>query len=175
MRQIVIPMLGLWMCLCGGVGFADEGPVARIGESGESLELEYPVNGHLLKDSLPLYLAEGVRYFSAGVGIEERSAAYPPFSLKLVFTAGGKPFLAGVAVTIQSAKGGPPIKIPREHVNGPWLFVDLPSGTYRLTAVHADRTQDLKSVKVEAGKVKTLYLRWQEEGGSAILREAVSQ
>lgn len=168
MRQIVIPMLGLWMSLCGGVSVADEGPVARIGASGESLELEYPVNGHLLKDALPLYLAEGVRYFSAGVGVEERSATYPPFSLKLVFTAGEKPFLAGVAVTIQSVTGGPSIKIPRDHVNGPWLFVDLPSGSYRLTAVHADRTQDLKAVKVEAGKVKTLYLRWQDEPGAVI-------
>jgi hypothetical protein len=176
MKQILIPVLALWSSLCGGMGLAEVGSVARIGESGEFLELEYQVNGQRSKDSLPLYRSDGVRYFSAGVGIEERTAEYPPFSVKLVFTAGGKPFLAGVSVTIQSAKGGPPITIPRDHVNGPWLFVDLPSGTYHLTAIHADRTQGLKGVKVEAGKTKTVYLRWPEDRGSAVSSgEAVGQ
>ena len=163
MRQILIPVLALWSSVCGGVSLADEGSVARVAESGEMLELEYHVNGQVSKDSLPLYRADGVRYFSAGVGIEERTAKYPPFSLKLVFTAGGKPFLSGVAVTIQSAKGGPSINIPPDHVNGPWLFVELPSGTYHLTAIHAERTQGLKGVTVEAGKMKTVQLRWPEE------------
>ena len=176
MRLILIPVLALWASLCGGMSLAEGGPGSRIEESGESLELKYQVDGQLSKGSIPLYRAEGVRYFSAGVGIEERSAEYPPFSLKLVFTAGGKPFLAGVAVTIQSAKGGPPINIPREHVNGPWLFVDLPSGTYHVTAVHADRTQGLKGVTVEAGRTKTVHLRWQEERGiTASSREVVNQ
>ena len=163
MRQILIPVLALWSSVCGGVSLADEGSVARVAESGEMLELEYQVNGQVSKDSLPLYRADGVRYFSAGVGIEERTAKYPPFSLKLVFTAGGKPFLSGVGVTIQSAKGGPSINIPPDHVNGPWLFVELPSGTYHLTAIHAGRTQGLKGVTVEEGKMKTLHLRWPEE------------
>jgi hypothetical protein len=176
MRQILIPMLALWSSFCGGMSIAEGGSVARIGESGEFLELEYQVNGQVSKDSLPLYRADGVRYFSVGVGIEERSAEYPPFSLKVVFTAGGKPFLAGVAVTIRPAKGGPSINIPRDHVNGPWLFVELPSGTYHLTAIHADRTQGLKGVTVEAGKMKTVYLRWPEESGiTAPPGEAVGQ
>jgi hypothetical protein len=145
------------------MSLADGGPVARVGESGEFLELEYQANSQAAKESLPLYRANGVRYFSTGVGIEERTAEYPPFPLKLVFTAGGKPFLAGVSVTIQSAKGGPSINIPREHVNGPWLYVELPSGTYDLTAIYADRTQGLKGVRVEAGKMKPVYLRWPED------------
>ena len=176
MRRILIPMFVLWGTLYGGMSLAEEGPVARIGESGEFLELEHRVNGQVFKDTLPLYRADGVRYFSAGVGIEERSAEYPPFSLKLVFTAGGKPFLARVAVTIQSAKGGPSINIPSDHVNGPWLFVELPSGTYHLTAIHADRTQGLKGVTVEVGKMKTVHLRWSEEGrNSASAGEAIGQ
>ncbi|MDO8356211.1 MAG: carboxypeptidase-like regulatory domain-containing protein [Nitrospirota bacterium] len=175
MRQILIPAFVLLSSLCVGVSFADD-PVPRIGESGESLELEFQVNGQRSKGSLPLYRAEAVRYFSAGVGIEERSAEYPPFSLKLVFTAGGKPFLAGVAVTIQPAKGGPAINIPQEHVNGPWLFVDLPAGTYRVTAIHAARTQGLKGIKLEAGKTKTVHLRWSEDRVStAPSRVAVGQ
>lgn len=176
MKRVLIPMLALWSSLCVGMGLADGGSGSLIGEPGEFVELEYQANGQRSKGSLPLYRAEGVRYFSAGVGIEERSAEYPPYSLKLVFTAGGKPFLAGVAITIQSAKGGAPINIPRDHVNGPWLFVDLPSGSYHITAVHADRTESLKGVRVEAGKMKTVYLRWPEDKGIiAPSGEAVGQ
>lgn len=176
MKRVLIPMLALWSSLCVGMGLADGGSGSLIGEPGELLEVEFQATGQRSKASLPLYRTEGVRYFSAGVGIEERSAEYPPFSLKLVFTAGGKPFLAGVAVTIQSVKGGAPINIPHAHVNGPWLFVDLPSGTYHITAAHADRTESLKGVRVEAGKTKTVHLRWQEEGGiAASSGEAVGQ
>ncbi|HLZ36055.1 MAG TPA: hypothetical protein VKP13_18785, partial [Nitrospira sp.] len=76
-RTILIAAL-----LCGagaGLGFAEESYVARIGQSGEYLELEHRVNGQILKNSLPLHRAGGVRYFSAGVGLEERAAEYPPF------------------------------------------------------------------------------------------------
>ena len=45
MRQILITVLALWSSLCGGMRLADGGSVARIGESGEFLELEYQVNG----------------------------------------------------------------------------------------------------------------------------------
>jgi hypothetical protein len=169
MNRVIVGVFALWACVGEGMSLAAGGVVARIGDSGGSVELSQQIDGRTIVDTLPLYRVGSVRYFSAGVGIEERSADYPPFSLKLVFTAGGKPFLAGVAVTIQSAKGGPPIIIPRDHVNGPWLFVELPSGTYHLTAIHADRTQDLKGVTVEGGKMKTVYLRWSEERDSAAL------
>ena len=79
-------------------------------------------------------------------------------------------------MTILPAKGGPLIEIPRDHVNGPWLFVELPSGTYHLAAIHADQTQNLKGVTVEGGKMKTVHLRWPEERGSAVLSgEAIAQ
>ncbi|OAI47929.1 hypothetical protein AYO43_11405 [Nitrospira sp. SCGC AG-212-E16] len=165
MNRGIIGLFALWVCLGEGISLAAGGAVARIGDSGDSVELSQLIDGRTVVDSLPLYRAGSVRYFSAGIGIEERSAEYPPFSLKLVFTAGGKPFLAGVAVTIQPAKGGPPIGISGDHVNGPWLFVDLPSGTYHVTAIHTDLMQGLKEVTVEAGKMKTVYLRWPKESG----------
>lgn len=164
-RAVLIAVL-----LCGagaGLGFAEESYVARIGQSGEYLELEHQVNGQILKNYLPLHRAGGVRYFSAGVGLEERAAEYPPFSLKLVFTAGGKPFLSGVDVTIKPAKGGAAIRVPREQVEGPWLFVDLPPGTYDVTASHADREQVLKGIKVEGGKQRVFQLRWADDRGMA--------
>lgn len=169
MNRGIVAAFVLCVCLREGISLAASEVVARIGDSGDSVELSQQIDGRTVVDTLPVYHAGSVRYFSAGIGIEERSAEYPPFSLKLVFTAGGKPFLAGVAVTIRPAKGGPPINIPRDHVNGPWLFVELPSGTYHLTAIHADRTQDLKGVTVEGGKMKTVHLRWPEERESAAL------
>jgi hypothetical protein len=158
MNRGIVGVFALWVCLGEGISLAAGGAVARIGDSGDSVELSQQIDGRTVVDSLPL-LSCGVR------SLFQRSAEYPPFSLKLVFTAGGKPFLAGVAVTIQPAKGGPPIGIPGDHVNGPWLFVDLPSGTYHVTAIHADRMQGLKEVTVEAGKMKTVYLRWPKESG----------
>lgn len=176
MNKGIVGAFVLCVCLGEGINLAASGVVARIGDSGDSVELSQQIDGHTVVDTLPVYQAGSVRYFSAGIGIEERSAEYPPFSLKLVFTAGGKPFLAGVAVTIRPAKGGPPIDIPRDHVNGPWLFVELPSGTYHLAAIHADRTQNLKGVTVEGGKTKTVHLRWPEERGSAVLSgQAIAQ
>lgn len=140
---------------------------ARVGASGEFVELSHQVDGRTTVDTLPLHRAGDVRYFSAGIGLEERSAQYPPFALKLVFTAGGKPFLSGVSVTILPVKGGAAVTIPQEQVEGPWLFVDLAPGAYDVTAVYLDSKQLLKGIKVEAGKLKTVYLRWKEDRGFA--------
>jgi hypothetical protein len=106
MNRSIVGAFALWVSMAEGISLAADGVVARIGESSDSLELSRQVDGRTVVDTLPIYHAGSVRYFSAGIGIEERSAQYPPFSLKLVFTAGGKPFLAGVAVTIRPTKGG---------------------------------------------------------------------
>ena len=157
----------LFAALCLGLqseaGFAEGNVVARISPSGETVVLERQVNGKVQKDYLPLHHGEGVRYFSAGVGLEERAAEYPPFALKVVFTAGGKPFLSRVDVTIHSATGDMVVHIPADQVDGPWLFVDLPSGSYDITASHAGRTQGLRGIKVEEGKQRVIHLRWAED------------
>jgi hypothetical protein len=146
---------------------AASGAVARIGASGEFLELSHQVDGHTVVDTLPLHQKGDIRYFSAGVGLEERMAEYPPFSLKVVFTAGGKPYLSGVSVTIQPKTRGTALAIPNDQVEGPWLFVDLPTGVYDVSAVHHGSRQELKGVKVEAGKQRVIHLRWAEDRGIA--------
>ena len=167
MARRIVGIAGLVLLALSGVSQADEGLVATIGPSGDTVDLGQRSGDRAVVDHLPLHRAGDVRYFSAGVGLDERSATYPPFSLKLVFTAGGKPFLAGVSVTIKPAKGGAPMTIPPDEVDGPWLFVDLPTGVYDLTAVHRDREQSLKGVKIEAGKRKELQIRWPEDRGLA--------
>ncbi len=167
MKRSVLWVFGLSVVLNGGAGLADGGAVARIGASSEFVELSHQSDGRTMIDLLPLHRAGDVRYFSAGIGLEERAAQYPPFSLKLVFTAGGKPFLSGVSVTIQPVKGGVAVMIPQEQVEGPWLFIDVAPGVYDVTAIHRDRTQGLKGIAVVAGKQKTIHLRWPEDRGLA--------
>jgi hypothetical protein len=167
MKRSVLWVVGLSVMFNGGVGLADGGAVARIGASSEFVELSHQIDGRTTVDLLPLHRVGDVRYFSAGIGLEERAAQYPPFSLKLVFTAGGKPFLSGVSVTIQPVKGGAAVTIPQEQVEGPWLFVDLAPGVYDVTAIHRDRKQGVKGITVAAGKQKTVHLRWAEDLGLA--------
>jgi len=158
----------LWLCASEGLIYAEGGFPTRIGPSGEFLELEHPGNGQTVKEYLPLHRSGNIRYFTAGVGLLERQAEYPPFSLKLVFTAGGKPYLTGVDVAIRALNGETAITIPKEEVEGPWLFVDLPTGTYDITATYGTQQQSLKGMKIIAGKQKTLYVRWPEDVGPTV-------
>jgi hypothetical protein len=64
--------LGLGIALLSSLVIpADAGPTARISESGQVLELEYEAGGRVYTDTIPLYRSDKLRYFSAGVGIEE--------------------------------------------------------------------------------------------------------
>lgn len=167
MRKWMVFASALWLWAADGVVYAEGRFPARIGPSGEFVELEHPSSGQIVKDYLPLHQIGEIRYFSAGVGLEERQAEYPPFSLKLVFTAGGKPYLTGVDVAIQPPNGETVVNIPKEQIEGPWLFVDLPSGTYGITATYGTHKQSLHGLKVVAGTQKTVYLRWAKEDAGA--------
>ena len=137
--------------------------IATVAQSGESVELEWQSGGRTVSTSLPLYASGAVHYFSAGVGLEERSAQYPPFPLKLVFTAGDKPFLSHVGVTIHPATGGEAIVIPSEHVEGPWLFVDLPRGVYDVSGTFGGHVQRRNGVTVDPSRQKVVHFRWKED------------
>ena len=164
-KGMVLASVLSW-CAGEGLGYAEGNSIGRIGPSGEFLELQRSSDGQI-EDYLPLHHVGNVRYFSAGVGVEESQAEYPPFSLKLVFTAGGKPYLTGVEVAIRSLKTKTAVSIPKEQIEGPWLFVDLPSGTYDITAMHGTQKRSLQGVKIVTGAQKTVYLRWTDEEAGA--------
>ncbi len=137
--------------------------VSRVTPSGDGIELEYTdENGTTLKDTIPIHRAGTIRYFSAGMGLEERKAKYPPFPLKLIFVAGPRAYTSQVAVTIADTKGAVVLQVPREQVTGPWLFVDLPAGTYDITSDRSDHPSIKQRVEIAAGGGKTVYLRWKE-------------
>jgi hypothetical protein len=137
--------------------------VTRVLPNDEAIELEIPTDIGPQKEVIPLYRSGTIRYFSAGIGQVEREAVYPPFSLKVVFTAGGKPFVTGVGPTLRNAKGAMVLTVPQEQITGPWLFIDLPEGTYEVAATLGGQQQQAKGIKVRRGHVTTQHVRWAED------------
>lgn len=152
----------LGLCVAGNGAAAEGAAIARVGDSGDVIELSLQGEGGPVIETLPLYQRGAIRYFSAGVGLEERTVEYPRFPLKLVFTAGGRSYVAGVSVTIRSAEGKTVLIVPEEQVAGPWLFVDLPAGDYEVTGVHRAAEQRVKTGRLEARMQKIIHLHWAE-------------
>ena len=117
-------------------------------------------DGVVASYTLPIYQIGDIRFISAGVGLEERKASYPQYSLKLVFAQAGGAFLSGVSVTIQDKSGNEIVGISGDQVTGPWLFVDLKTGTYQVTAVRSDGTAVKRTVHVQKGRTKGVLLHW---------------
>lgn len=146
-----------WFCMAPT---SQAATTATMRPSGDAIEISGEGTAAAFKTTIPVHRTGDVRYFSAGVGLEERQAEYPPFPLKVIFVAGPKAYLSKVNVTITNDSGTVRVDIPSDHVNGPWLFVDLPAGTYRIEgATRGDRVE-MKNVRVTQGKTRTVYLRW---------------
>lgn len=76
----------------------------------------------------------GISYVSGGIGFDERKAldtVGKTYSLKLVFAKMGGAFVAIVDVEI---KDNAERTIFKATSRGPWLYADLPSGRYTVTA-----------------------------------------
>ena len=54
------------------------------------------------------------------------------------------------------------VRIPGDQVTGPWLFVDLPAGTYDISVARRDRAEIKQRVAVIPGRTKVAYFRWKE-------------
>jgi hypothetical protein len=166
-RGLGLFVMALCLSLINFPGLVEESSaapaVARMTPAGDGLELEYVgEDGITSKDTIPVHRSGDVRYFSAGVGVDERTAAYPRFPLKLIFVAGAKAYTSQVSVTIADAKGAVRLQVPAGQVSGPWLFVDLPAGTYTITATRGDQTQAKATGDIAQGRTKTVYMRWKE-------------
>ena len=102
----------------------------------------------------------GVRYFSAGVGKEERRLHYPAFPLKLVLAKDNGSFLAYVSVEIRNQNGSLAAKIPAKHVTGPWLFIDLETGVYEIVATNKHGEKVKRRVPIKANDPLALPFYW---------------
>lgn len=164
-RSMGLLAMILWS---GWVEGAASNVTTRIAPTGDAIELDMPTDIGVQKEVIPIHHNGTIRYFSAGVGQVEREATYPPFPLKLIFTAGGKSFVTGVTVTLRNAVGATVLTVPAEHITGPWLFIDLPDGTYEVTATLGGEVQVVKAIKVKPGKSLTHHVRWAEDHSSSL-------
>ena len=164
-RQRVIKVLALCLVLASPIALSGGlSHAATVTAARGSLALQYQdESGAKLQETIPVYRTGTVIYFSAGVGLEERSAKYPSFPLKLIFVAGPRAYLSQVSVTITDTQGKVRLEVPREQVTGPWLFVDLPPGTYDITAEGPGKAQVKERVTISAKEDKTVYMRWKGE------------
>jgi len=106
--------------------------------------------------SVDVKTADGVRYYSGGVGADERALLPQRFPLKLVFATQKGHYLTGVQVTV-SARGKRLATVTADR--GPWLFLDLKPGTYRIQATYRGVTRS-RQVKVAAKGMTTVYFHW---------------
>ena len=101
----------------------------------------------------------GIRYITGGVGLEEREAMQEAFdsgdyNLKIVLATKNGPYLSLVPVRITDATGKVMLETDQ---TGPWLYVNLPRGKYKITATY-NRMERTRTVSVNGGmNMATFY------------------
>jgi hypothetical protein len=108
--------------------------------------------------------AADVQYISGGVGVEEREqmqSAAKDYNLHLVFSQKETgAYVAEISVSIKDAKGEEILQVVSD---GPWLYAQLPAGTYTVTVAQAGRAIS-RQVKVTGEKSQTLYFQLELKG-----------
>ena len=137
-------------------------PLLSMASPHQTTTLEIPVPGNTIPKTLtfPVYEQQGIRYFSAGIGKEERELHFPPSALKLIFVQGERAFMAGVTLEIHTKEGDAIISIPAEETQGPWLFINAPSGKYLIKATSSDGKIVERSVKISENTSTVVHFRW---------------
>jgi hypothetical protein len=93
--------------------------------------------------------ANGVTYLTGGVTLDERQEMADQrknFSLLLKFAAKSGRYLGDVSVIVTNGKG---VAVFESTTDGPWLLVNLPTGSYTLKAISGGVSQ---SQKINIGK-----------------------
>jgi len=106
--------------------------------------------------------AGNVTYVSGGVGLEsldQLSSIARDFNLKLVFALNSGAYLSGVQVEIADSKG---TTVVDAMSDGPWFMAKLPTGSYRVMATVAGKTEK-RQVTVGPSQLKTVDFRWASE------------
>jgi len=106
---------------------------------------------------VPVQKYESVRYYSAGIGIDERRQLPQLYPLRVIFKTDKGNLLCDAEVTI-STKGTTVFRGRAQ--NGPWLVVDLAPGTYDIQAVQDGKARAAKGVRLTAGKRRTVTMSW---------------
>lgn len=92
---------------------------------------------------------------STGVGIEQRQESHSNYALKLVFFVNTGGFLADIDIEISTATGKP---LLATNSYGPWFFVDLEPGHYKVTASRKNGDRQSASFYISTGDQLTISL-----------------
>ncbi len=100
----------------------------------------------------------GVAYATGGIGLDERAAMEKmanDYSLKIVIATASGNYLADAKVRIENLTGE---KVFECTATGPWLYVNLPAGTYKVTASLEQKSR-MREVTVGTG-LKSIMFHW---------------
>ncbi len=103
---------------------------------------------------------QGYAYMSGGVGVEERNEMANQaknYDLKLSFADRTGDYLSDVKVIIDDEHGN---EIVNTTTNGPWLYIELPSGKYQVKATFDNRPEEIKNVQISKGHEIARLLHW---------------
>jgi hypothetical protein len=103
---------------------------------------------------------QGFPYLFGGVGSDEREAMEARakgYNVKLIFAEKRGAFISGVIVELATAKGTEIVSLVTE---GPWFYIQLPSGDYSVKATFKGATRQIKDLKVVKDKSVQQSLIW---------------
>lgn len=104
--------------------------------------------------------AQGFPYLTGGVSSEEREileVSRKAYNVQLTFAAKGGAYLSDVSLVVTDAKGGEIIAI---KTNGPFFYIQLPPGSYGVSATFQGETKRLKSLGVPKARTVQQTLVW---------------
>lgn len=95
-----------------------------------------------------------ISYECSGIGEEERAAAESvPHTLKLVYAQPDGHYLGNVETRITGPGGETLVDV---RCPGPWLLVDLPNGTYQVSATFKGQTKTAR-VSISGGRRQQVF------------------
>ena len=104
---------------------------------------------------MPLLAQAAMPPLSGGIGVENRKP-HPRYPLKLIFATRKGAYLSGVHVTLYDASGK---KVTQATAKGPWLYLDVPAGKYKVVAMDKKVGQSAH-VEVTGSEQVTVHLTW---------------
>lgn len=105
---------------------------------------------------------DGIRYLVGGIGSDERETIEKlgtDYNVKFVFAEMSGDYISDVRVVIDDLHGK---RLAHIVTNGPWLYVKLPPGSYRVKATYAATPIEIQGLEVSEGErlVRTLHWRF---------------
>lgn len=126
----------------------------------DEVSIRHVEPGHAYGYTLPVYEVGQVRFVSGGVGVEEREATYPAYSVKLILVQHPHAFLTQVSLLIQDEEGNTVVNIPHDLVSGPWVFIDLPPGRFHIVGENRSGDRIERTIRVKPNTTNVHHLIW---------------